>query len=313
MIQSKTAKELHPNLAVEIAGITLKNPVMPASGTFGYGEEYAPYLDLDRLGAIITKGLSLQPKAGNPTPRIAETTGGMLNAIGLQNVGVEAFIRHKMPYLREVNTPVIANFFGNTLEEYGEVARRLSDIPELAGVELNISCPNVKQGGIIFGTDPQAAHQAVSEVRKQLQKPLIVKLTPNVTDITVIARAVEEAGADAISCINTLTGMSIDVRTRKPRIANCTGGLSGPAIRPIAVRLVHQVVQAVKLPVIGVGGIMSAEDALEFLIVGAKAVQVGTANFIDPNAMATIIDGLEQFCIDNNISDIQQLIGSLEL
>lgn len=313
MTSSVTQTESRPSLAVEVAGIPMKNPVMPASGTFGYGEEYAPYLDLEKLGAIVTKGLSLKPKAGNPTPRIAETTSGMLNAIGLQNVGVDAFVQHKMPYLREINTPVIANFFGNTLEEYGEVARRLSGIPELAGVELNISCPNVKQGGIIFGTDPQAAFQAVSEVRRQLAKPLIVKLTPNVTDITVIARAVEDAGADAISCINTLTGMAIDVRTRRPRIANRTGGLSGPAIRPIAVRLVHQVVQAVRIPVIGVGGIMCAEDALEFLIVGARAVQVGTANFIDPSAMATIIAGLEDFCVAQQITDIRQLIGSLEL
>jgi dihydroorotate dehydrogenase (NAD+) catalytic subunit len=313
MSGTMTKTSLRPNLAVEVAGIAMKNPVMPASGTFGYGEEYAPFLDLNNLGAIITKGLSLKPKAGNPTPRIAETTSGMLNAIGLQNVGIDVFIKHKLPFLREINTPVIANFFGNTLKEYGEVARRLSEFPELAGVELNISCPNVKQGGIVFGTDPKAAHQAVSIVRKNLDKPLIVKLTPNVTDITVIARAVEEAGADAISCINTLTGMSIDVRTRKPKIANRTGGLSGPAIRPIAVRLVHQVVQAVKLPVIGVGGIMCAEDALEFLIVGASAVQVGTANFIDPTAMQTIIDGLEDFCVANNISDIRQLIGSLEL
>ena len=313
MSQTSVQTNTRPNLAVEVAGIAMKNPVMPASGTFGYGEEYAPFLDLEKLGAIVTKGLSLKPKAGNPTPRIAETTGGMLNAIGLQNVGIDVFIKHKMPFLRETNTPVIANFFGNTLEEYAEVARRLSEIPELAGVELNISCPNVKQGGIVFGTDPQAAHQAVKVVREQLDKPLIVKLTPNVTDITVIARAVEDAGADAISCINTLTGMSIDVRSRRPRIANRTGGLSGPAIRPIAVRLVHQVVQAVKLPVIGIGGIMCAEDALEFLIVGARAVQVGTANFVNPTAMQTIIDGLEQFCIEQNVSDVKQLIGSLEL
>ncbi|MEN8729644.1 MAG: dihydroorotate dehydrogenase, partial [Desulfuromonadales bacterium] len=227
-----TAKK--PNMAVEIAGIKLRNPVMPASGTFGYGEEYAPFLDLEKIGAIVTKGLSLKPKAGNPTPRIAETISGMLNAIGLQNVGIEAFIQHKMPFLRTVNTPVIANFFGNTLEEYGEVAKRLNDIPEIAAGELNISCPNVKQGGIVFGTDPVAASEVVALVRKNLQKPLIVKLTPNVTDITVVARAVEEAGADAIACINTITGMSVDIHTRKPRIANRTGGLSGPAIRPIA-------------------------------------------------------------------------------
>jgi dihydroorotate dehydrogenase (NAD+) catalytic subunit len=302
-----------PNLAVDIAGIIMKNPVMPASGTFGYGEEYAPYLDLNRLGAIVTKGLSLKPKAGNPTPRIAETSSGMLNAIGLQNVGVDAFVKYKLPFLRELNTPVIVNFFGNTLEEYGEVARRLSDLPEVRGVELNISCPNVKQGGIVFGTDPRAAAEVVARVRKVLTKPLIVKLTPNVTDITVVARAVEAAGADALCCINTITGMAIDVKTRRPRLANRTGGLSGPAIRPIAVRMVHQVVQAVKIPVIGVGGITRAADALEFLIVGARAVQVGTANFVDPDAMATIIDGIEAFCRDEGIDDIHQLIGSLQL
>lgn len=301
-----------PLLAVEVAGIHLRNPVMPASGTFGYGEEFAPYIDLRRLGAIVTKGLSLYPKAGNPMPRIAETTSGMLNAIGLQNVGVDAFVEKKAPYYRDLDTPVIANFFGNTLEEYGEVARRLADVAEVTAVELNISCPNVKQGGIVFGTEAQAAAQVVALVRKQLNKPLIVKLSPNVTDITVIARAVEEAGADAISCINTLTGMAIDVRTRKPKIANRTGGLSGPAIRPVAVRMVHQVVQTVSIPVIGIGGIMTAADALEFLIVGARAVQVGTANFVDPAAMLTIIDGIEAFLIDEGLTDINQVIGSLQ-
>ncbi len=317
-MMNPSAKEVpmpatRPSLAVEIAGLKLQNPVMPASGTFGYGEEYAPYLDLERLGAIVTKGLSLHPKAGNPTPRIAETTSGMLNAIGLQNVGVDAFIRDKTPLYRGLTTPVIANFFGNTLEEYGEVARRLADIPAIAAVELNISCPNVKQGGIVFGTEPQAAAQVVTLVRKALNKPLIVKLTPNVTDITVIARAVEAAGADAISCINTLTGMAIDVKTRRPQIANRTGGLSGPAIRPVAVRMTHQVVQAVKIPVIGIGGITCARDALEFLIVGAQAVQVGTANFIDPGVMTKIIADLEQFLVDEELDDIAQVIGSLEL
>ncbi|ALC16480.1 dihydroorotate oxidase B, catalytic subunit [Desulfuromonas soudanensis] len=311
--EKKTMNVVRPSLAVEIAGIRMKNPVMPASGTFGYGEEYAPYFDLGRLGAIVTKGLSLNPKAGNPTPRIAETTSGMLNAIGLQNVGIEAFLADKVAYYQNFDVPVIANFFGNTLEEYGEVARRLSDIPEISAVELNISCPNVKQGGIVFGTDPRAAAQVVALVRKSLNKPLIVKLTPNVTDITVIARAAEEAGADAISCINTLTGMAIDVRTRRPKIANRTGGLSGPAIRPVAVRMVHQVVQAVKIPVIGIGGITCARDALEFLIVGARAVQVGTANFIDPGVMPDIIDGLEAFCLEEGIADINDLIGSLQL
>jgi dihydroorotate dehydrogenase (NAD+) catalytic subunit len=301
-----------PDLSVEIAGLRLKNPVMPASGTFGYGEEYAPYLDLEELGAIITKGLSLEPKAGNPTPRIAETDGGMLNAIGLQNVGLEAFVKDKLPFLRKLSTPVIVNFFGNSLEEYGEMARRLADVEGLAAVELNISCPNVKRGGIVFGTDPLAAAEVIGLVRRNLNLPLIVKLTPNVTDITVMARAVEEAGADVISCINTLTGMAVDIRRRRPRLANGTGGLSGPAIRPLAVRMVHQVVRAVDIPVIGVGGIMRAADALEFLIVGARAVQVGTANFVDPGAMARIIAGLEQFCREEGISRIEDLIGTLE-
>jgi len=312
---SELKKEIvrRPDMSVEIAGIKLRNPVMPASGTFGYGEEYTPFIDMEKIGAIVTKGLSLKPKAGNPTPRIAETVSGMLNAIGLQNVGIDAFIQHKMPFLRTVNTPVIANFFGNTLEEYGEVAKRLNDIPEIAAGELNISCPNVKQGGIVFGTDPKAASEVVALVRKNLQKPLIVKLTPNVTDITVVARAVEEAGADAIACINTITGMSVDVNTRKPRIANMTGGLSGPAIRPVAVRMVHQVVQTVSVPVIGIGGIVKAMDALEFLIVGAKAVQVGTANFVDPTAMISIIEGIEEFLVEEGIDDIHDLIGSLRL
>ncbi len=306
-------KKIQPQMSVEVAGLKLKNPIMPASGTFGYGEEYAPYLDLNQLGAVVTKGMSLNPKAGNNTPRICETVSGMLNAIGLQNVGVDAFIKHKMAYLEQYDTPVIVNFFGNTQDEYGEVAARLDDVPGVSALEMNISCPNVKHGGIVFGTDPAAAFEVVSLVRKRTSKPLIVKLTPNVTDIQITARAAEEAGADALSLINTLTGMAVDVKTRKPRLANTIGGLSGPAIRPIAVRLVHQVVQAVKVPVIGIGGISRAMDALEFLIVGAKAVQVGTANFVDPNAMATIIADLEQFCCEEGIADINELIGSLEL
>jgi len=302
-----------PRLAVEFAGLKLKNPLMPASGTFGYGQEFAPYLDLNRLGALVTKGLSLQPKAGNPTPRIAETVSGMLNAIGLQNVGVDAFISEKMPFLQQYDSPVIVNFFGNTAEEYAEVAARLDEVAGVAALEMNISCPNVKHGGIVFGTDPQAAFDVISGVRKRLKKPLIVKLTPNVTDIRITARAAEDAGADAISLINTLTGMAVDVRTRKPRIANVIGGLSGPGIRPVAVRMTHQVVQTVKIPVIGIGGIMRAEDALEFLIVGARAVQVGTANFVDPNAMQTILADLENFCVEQGVADINDLIGSLEI
>jgi len=237
----------------------------------------------------------------------------MLNAIGLQNVGIDAFIRDKMPFLRQYDTPVIANFFGNTRDEYAEVAARLDDVEGVAALEMNISCPNVKQGGIVFGTDPLAASAVIRAVRSRTRKPLIVKLTPNVTDIRVTARAAEEAGADVISLINTLTGMAVDVRTRRPRIANVVGGLSGPGIRPVAVRMTHQVVQTVKIPVIGIGGIMRAEDALEFLIVGARAVQVGTANFVDPNAMQTILDGLENFCREQGLTDINQLIGSLEV
>jgi len=305
--------KIKPQLAVEIAGLKLKNPIMPASGTFGYGEEYSPYIDLNQLGAIVTKGMSLNPKAGNNTPRICETTSGMLNAIGLQNVGIDAFIKDKMAFLSQYDTPVIVNFFGNTQEEYGEVAARLNDVPGVAALEMNISCPNVKQGGIVFGTEPQAAATVVSLVRKRTTKPLIVKLTPNVTDIQVMARASAEAGADALSLINTITGMAVDVKTRKPRLSNTIGGLSGPAIRPVAVRLVHQVVQAVKVPVIGIGGITCAADALEFLIVGARAVQVGTANFVDPSVMATIIADLEKFCIEEGIADINDLIGTLEL
>ncbi|MCA1797490.1 MAG: dihydroorotate dehydrogenase, partial [Geobacteraceae bacterium] len=244
-----------PNLEVDIAGLKLKNPVMPASGTFGYGEEFAPYLDLEQLGAIVTKGVSLLPRAGNPTPRLAETPAGMLNAIGLQNVGVEAFEAQKIDFLQSVSTPVVVNFFGNTLEEYVEVAERLAGIERVDAVELNISCPNVKAGGIVFGTDPATAARVVSKVREKLKVPLIVKLSPNVTDIALMARAVEEAGADAISCINTLTGMAVDLERRCLSLANGTGGLSGPALKPVALRMVHQVVNSVSIPVIGIGGI----------------------------------------------------------
>lgn len=312
MIQRR-ARQSRPALAVDLAGMKLENPLMPASGTFGYGEEYAPYLDLNRLGAIVTKGLSLQPKAGNSTPRICETVSGMLNAIGLQNVGVEQFIKHKLPFLEQFSTPVIVNFFGNTVEEYAEVAARLDELPAVAALEMNISCPNVKRGGIVFGTDPQAIHRVIAGVRARTTKPLIVKLTPNVTDIQVTARAAQEAGADILSLINTLTGMAVDVKSRRPRLANSIGGLSGPAIRPLAVRMVHQVVQAVSVPVIGIGGIFSAEDALEFLIVGARAVQVGTANFVDPQAMERILNELEEFCIAEGIDDINDIVGTLTL
>jgi dihydroorotate dehydrogenase (NAD+) catalytic subunit len=304
---------INPDLSVEIAGIRLRNPVMTASGTFGYGSEFASHLDLESIGAIITKGLSLRPKAGNRTPRIVETPGGMLNAIGLQNVGLEAFVREKVPYLRTVNTPVIVNVYGNTLEEYGELAQRLDKIHEVAGLEVNISCPNVKQGGIVFGTDPKAASEVVNLVRESTIKPVIVKLSPNVTDIVEMAHACAEAGADALSLINTLTGMAIDLQKRRPVLANVTGGLSGPAIKPIALRMVWQVAKSVKLPIIGIGGIMTATDALEFIVAGATAVQVGTANFLDPSAAQTIARDIELYLAVNGIASIREMISTLEV
>ena len=300
-----------PDLSVEIAGIKLRNPVMTASGTFGYGAEFARYMDLESIGAIITKGLSIRPKAGNATPRIVETPGGMLNAIGLQNVGIDAFIADKVPFLRTISTPVIVNVYGNTLEEYGELAGRLDRIPEVAGLEVNISCPNVKQGGIVFGTDPAAAYEVVKMVRDATIKPVIVKLSPNVTDVVVMANACADAGADALSLINTLTGMAIDLAKRKPVLANITGGLSGPAIKPVALRMVWQVARAVQLPIIGIGGIMSATDALEFMLAGATAVQVGTANFLDPTAAQTIARDMERYLAEQGIADVKELIGAL--
>ncbi|MBT0654132.1 dihydroorotate dehydrogenase [Geomobilimonas luticola] len=300
-----------PDLSVEIAGIKLRNPVMTASGTFGYGAEFARYMDLESIGAIITKGLSIRPKAGNATPRIVETPGGMLNAIGLQNVGIDAFIADKVPFLRTISTPVIVNVYGNTLDEYGELAGRLDRIPEVAGLEVNISCPNVKQGGIVFGTDPAAAYEVVKMVRDATIKPVIVKLSPNVTDVVTMAHSCADAGADALSLINTLTGMAIDLAKRKPVLANITGGLSGPAIKPVALRMVWQVARAVKLPIIGIGGIMSATDALEFMLAGATAIQVGTANFLDPTAAQTIARDMERYLAEQGIADVKELIGAL--
>ncbi|MFZ2949642.1 MAG: dihydroorotate dehydrogenase [Desulfuromonadaceae bacterium] len=303
---------IKPDMTVNLAGMKLRNPVMTASGTFGYGEEFAEYVDLESIGAFVTKGLSLKPRAGNPTPRIVETPGGMLNAIGLQNVGIDAFIAKKVPYLRTVGTPAIANFFGNTVDEYAELARRLDEIPEVAALEVNISCPNVKQGGIVFGTDPACAFDVVSACRAVTIKPLIVKLSPNVTDVVVMAKSCEDAGADALSLINTLTGMAIDLNRRRPVLANITGGFSGPAIKPVALRMVWQVAQAVKLPIIGIGGIMNAVDALEFMLAGATAVQVGTASFINPGAAQRIAEDMEAWLIANGVADIKSLIGALE-
>lgn len=301
-----------PDMSVNLAGILLRNPVMTASGTFGYGEEFAEYVDMQSIGAFVTKGLSLKPRAGNPTPRIVETPGGMLNAIGLQNVGIDAFIAKKVPFLRSVNTPAIANFFGGTVDEYVEMARRLDEIPEVAGLEINISCPNVKQGGIVFGTDPDCAASVVSACRAVTKKPLIAKLSPNVTDIVVMAKACEDAGADALSLINTLTGMAIDLNRRRPVLANITGGFSGPAIKPVALRMVWQVAKAVKLPIIGIGGIMNAVDALEFMLAGATAIQVGTASFINPGAAQSIAADMEAWLIANGVADIKSMIGALE-
>jgi dihydroorotate dehydrogenase (NAD+) catalytic subunit len=303
---------MKPDMTVNLAGIPLRNPVMTASGTFGYGEEFAGYVDLESIGAFVTKGLSLKPRAGNPTPRIVETPGGMLNAIGLQNVGIDVFIAKKVPFLRTVNTPAIANFFGNTVDEYAEMTRRLDEIPEVAALEVNISCPNVKQGGIVFGTDPDCAASVVSACREATIKPLIVKLSPNVTDVVSMARACEDAGADCLSLINTLTGMAIDLNRRRPVLANITGGFSGPAIKPIALRMVWQVAKAVKVPIIGIGGIMNATDALEFILAGATAVQVGTASFINPGAAQQIAEEMEAWLVANGVADIKSLIGALE-
>lgn len=299
------------NLSVNIAGINLKNPVMVASGTFGYGEEYVPYVDLNIIGAIVVKGLSITPREGNPPPRIVETSAGMLNSIGLQNIGIDSFINEKLPYLKKYNTKVIANFFGDSIDEYCEVVKRIDSVDGIHGLEMNISCPNKQEGWLEFGTNPDLTFRVVSAVRKHTKLPLIVKLSPNVTDVTIIAKAAADAGADAISLINTLSGMAIDIKTRKPKLANIVGGLSGPSIKPVALRMVWQVAKSVKLPVIGIGGIMTYEDALEFMIAGASAVQVGTANFIDPNVSEKIIHGIESYCEQNGINDINEIVGSV--
>ena len=299
-------------MAVHIGGgLTIKNPVIAASGTFGYGEEYAPYYDINRVGAVIVKGVSLEPRAGNPPPRIMETPCGMLNAIGLENPGVKIFIKEKLPFLRQYNVAVIVNVFGETLDEYKQVVEMVSETEGVHGLEINISCPNVKKGGIVFGTDPDMAYEITKEVKSVTDLPVLVKLTPNVTDICVIAESVQAAGADAISLINTLTGMSVDIEQRIPHLANITGGLSGPAIKPIALRMVWQVAKKVTVPVIGVGGITSARDAMEFLIVGARAVQIGTAHFINPRAAVDIVEGMEDYFVEHDIRDVNEFIGTL--
>ncbi len=304
-------KKSSSRLSVDIGGVRLKNPVMTASGTFGYGREFHQLLDLNELGAIVVKGLSLKPAPGNPPPRIIETPCGMLNAIGLENIGIEAFVAEQLPFLAKFSTPVFINVYGTTVEEYTQMAARIDELENIAGIEVNISCPNVKAGGVAFGVDCGAASAVVQNVRKATAKPLTVKLSPNVTDIAEIAKSVEGAGADSVSLINTLTGMMIDIEKRIPVLANITGGLSGPAIKPIALRMVWQVAKAVKIPVIGIGGIMTAEDAIAFIIAGATAVQVGTANFVNPRATSEIIAGLGNYLDAHKIDHITELIGSL--
>lgn len=299
------------NMKVTIAGTELKNPVMTASGTFGSGMEYSDFMDLSRLGAVVTKGVANVPWEGNPTPRIAEIRGGMMNAIGLQNPGVDTFCSRDLPFLSQYDTTVIVNVCGRTTEDYCEVVERLAGEKRVDMLEINISCPNVRCGGISFGQDPKAVEQITREIKRHAKQPVIMKLSPNVTDITEIARAAEAGGADALSMINTLTGMKIDVERRTFAIANRTGGVSGPAIHPVAVRMVYQTAQAVSVPIIGMGGIASAEDALEFILAGATAVAVGTANFRNPTAALDVIDGIGKYMERQNVADISELIGAV--
>src|SRR4030042_1387160 len=311
-MSKKMKTKISVNMAVSLGMLKLKNPIMTASGTFGYGEEYADYVDLNQLGAIVVKGLSLKPRLGNPPPRIMETASGMLNAIGLQNIGVGAFIEEKIPFLRKFDVKVIANIYGESYDEYKKVDKKLSVAKGVHALEINISCPNVKKGGLSFGADPKIAAMVPRKVKEETGLPVIVKLTPNVTDIAAIAEAVEEAGADAISLINTITGMSVNLKTRTSHLKNITNKLSGPAIKPIALRMVWQVLQRVSVPVIGIGGIITAEDALEFLILGARAVQIGTANFINPHATIDILEGIRIYLQSNKIKDIKQIIGTFK-
>ena len=299
------------NTKVNLAGVELKNPVMTASGTFGSGAEYSEFVDLNRLGAVVTKGVANVPWPGNPTPRIAEVYGGMLNAIGLQNPGIDVFAKRDIPFLKQYDTKIIVNVCGKTTEDYIEVVERLADEP-VDLLEINISCPNVKEGGIAFGQDPKAVEAITREVKKHAKQPVIMKLSPNVTDITVMAKAAEAGGADVLSLINTLTGMKIDINRRAFAIANKTGGMSGPAVKPVAVRMVYQVAQAVKLPIIGMGGIQNAEDALEFILAGATAVSVGTANFHDPCTTVKVVEGIRAYMEQYGVEDIHELIGAVK-
>lgn len=299
------------NMKVNLAGVELNNPVMTASGTFGSGAEFSEFVNLNQLGAVVTKGVANVPWEGNPTPRIAETYGGMLNAIGLQNPGIDLFIERDIPFLKKYDTKIIVNVCGRTTEQYCEVVERLADQP-VDMLEINISCPNVKEGGIAFGQNPKMVEEITKEIKKYAKQPVIMKLSPNVTDITETAKAAEAGGADVVSLINTLTGMKIDVHRRQFALANKTGGLSGPAIKPVAVRMVYQVAQAVKIPIIGMGGIMTAEDAIEFMLAGATAVSVGTANFHNPAVTAEIVEGMKEYMARYHIEDIKELIGAVK-
>ena len=299
------------NMSVKIAGVEFKNPVMEASGTFGSGMEYSEFVDLSRLGAVVTKGVANVPWPGNPTPRIAETYGGMINAIGLQNPGIDVFAKRDIPFLKKYDTKIVVNVCGKTTEDYIDVVERLGDEP-VDMLEINISCPNVKEGGIAFGQDPKAVEAITKAVKAHAKQPVVMKLSPNVTDITVMAKAAEAGGADVLSLINTLTGMKIDINRRAFAIANKTGGMSGPAVKPVAVRMVYQVANAVSLPIIGMGGIATAEDALEFIMAGATAVSVGTANFYNPYATVEIAEGIENFMKKQKVEDIRELIGCVK-
>ena len=301
------------NTAIQIGGITLKNPVMTASGTYGYGLEYSDFIDLSKLGGIVVKGTTLNPRQGNPYPRMAETPSGMLNAVGLQNKGVEYFCSEIYPNIKDIDTHMIVNVSGSTVEDYMATAERIAELDKIPAIELNISCPNVKEGGMAFGVTCAGAAEVVRAVRKVYPKTLIVKLSPNVTDITEIARAVEAEGADSISMINTLLGMAIDVKSRKPILSTVTGGLSGPAVKPVALRMVWQTAKVVSIPIIGMGGISSCEDAIEFLLAGASAVQVGTYNFVDPAITTKIASGIEDYLVQNNMTNVSELIGGLIL
>lgn len=297
------------NMAVNIGGLIMKNPVTTGSGTFGFGPEYAPYIDLKKLGAITVKGTTLEPRSGNPPPRLAETPAGILNSIGLENPGVDTLISETMPYLKQFQVPVIVNIAGNTPEDYQEISHRLDGVPGVSALEVNISCPNVKSGGMAFGTDSCSIKQIINGVKRNTSLPVIAKLSPNVTDIVAMAKAAKEGGADALSLINTLLGMAIDINSKKPILKNKVGGLSGPAIKPVAVRMIWQVSQAVDLPIIGMGGVTTWQDAIELMLAGAHAVAVGTANFINPRATMEIIDGIEGYLAEHGFSDVNEIVG----